>query len=125
MPSIAILGASSDRRKFGNRAVRGYLRQGYTVYPIHPTEKQIEGLPAYPSIRYVPVEAIDRVSVYLPPNVGLKVLPELTSKKIGEVFFNPGADAPEVLEQARALGLNVVVGCSLIAVGISPSELED
>jgi predicted CoA-binding protein len=123
-PTIAILGASADRSKFGNKAVRAYLERGYDVFPIHPRESTVEGVTAYRSVRDLPVDRLDRVSVYLPPSVGMLVLEELTSLTIDEVHFNPGADAPEVLERAEALGLNVVVGCSILAIGVSPADLD-
>ncbi len=120
--SIAVLGASPIRRKFGNKCVRAYSRLGYHVYPIHPTETTIEGLPAFPSILNVPSDAIDIASIYLPEVVALKVLPELAQKQIGQVWFNPGADAPAVLAEAKRLGLNAVIGCSIVAVGDMPDD---
>src|SRR5207249_4323171 len=64
MKTVAILGASADRNKYGNKAVRAFQRQGYTVYPVNPKESEIEGLPVYPSITAVPVRP-EIVSVYL------------------------------------------------------------
>ena len=124
-PSVAIVGASSDRRKFGNKAVRAYLRAGYDVFPIHPTETTVEGLPVYRSVADVPRDRLDRVSVYLPPAVGVKAVEGFTAKPVGTVFLNPGADAPEVVEKAKQLGLNVVTGCSIIAVGVRPEMFPD
>jgi predicted CoA-binding protein len=49
--TVAIIGASNDRRKYGNKAVRAYLQQGYSVYPVNPNELQIENLPVFKSIR--------------------------------------------------------------------------
>jgi len=123
-PTIAIIGASSDRQKFGNRCVRAYASVGYDVYPVHPRESSIEGHVAFPSLASVPVAALDRVSLYLPPAVALQVLPELQQKSIGEVWFNPGVDSPEVIARARELGLPVVVGCSIVDVGVNPHQLE-
>jgi predicted CoA-binding protein len=123
-PTIAIVGASANRRKYGNRAVRAYARQGYEVYPIHPRAETIEGYRVYRSVRDVPATELDRVSVYLPPELGLKVLEEIAAKPAREVWLNPGADSPEVVARARALGLNVVVGCSIVASGVSPYELD-
>jgi predicted CoA-binding protein len=125
MPSIAVIGASTDRSKFGNQCVRAYARKGYDVYPIHPREKSIEGFPAYPSIRDVPVPVLDRVSIYLPPAIGLLILDDLRHKPAREIWLNPGADAPEVVARAKELGLPVVLGCSIVAIGVSPSELTD
>jgi predicted CoA-binding protein len=124
-PTVAVVGANSDRRKFGNKAVRAYLQAGYEVFPVHPTETTVEGLPAYKSVTDIPRATLDRVTVYLPPAVGLKVLDEFTAKPVGDVYLNPGADAPEVVEKAKQLGLNVVAGCSIVAVGVRPDMLPD
>lgn len=123
MPTIAIIGASADRNKFGNKAVRAYVQTGYQVFPVNPREKVIEQLPTYHSIADIPLESLDRVSVYLPEGAALGVIEEIAKKHVGEVWFNPGADSPAVLERARAAGLNVVVGCSIVDLGIYPEEL--
>jgi predicted CoA-binding protein len=118
MPTITVIGASTDRTKFGNRCVRAYLQQGWTVYPVNPRETTIEGLPVYRSILDVPAGKIDRVSVYLPAPLGVKVMDEIAQRgEIGEVMLNPGADDPAVVDKGIELGLNVVTGCSLIALG--------
>ena len=75
--TVAILGASADRAKFGNKAVRAYLAQGYQVFPIHPKAQTIEGLQAYRSILEVPADRLDRTSLYLPPQIGLHVIEEI------------------------------------------------
>lgn len=121
MPTIAILGASTDRSKFGNKAVRVFIDKGYQVFPVNPKEKTIEGLTAYPSISEVPVSNLDMVSFYLPPAVGLKVIAEVAKKGAKEVWLNPGAESRELVEKAEALGLNVIEACSIVAVGSSPS----
>src|SRR5262245_16428909 len=125
MPTVAIIGASPERSKFGNKSVRAHAQQGWTVYPVHPKADQVEGLTVYRSVRDIPVEKLDRISIYLPPEVGAKVLPELAAKPAGEVWFNPGSATPELLQQARALGLNVISGCSIVNLGVSPSDFGD
>jgi uncharacterized protein len=124
-PSVAILGASADRAKFGNKSVRAHLRRGYDVYPVNPKADEIEGLPAYSSLDDVPVSRLDRISIYLPPAVGMKVLSAIADKGAREVWFNPGSETPELLEQARELGLNVIAGCSIVELGLSPGEFSD
>jgi predicted CoA-binding protein len=123
MPNVAILGASSQRHKFGNRAVRAYQAKGYTVFPINPTTEVIEGLKAYRSIRDVPVDHLDLVTLYLPPEIGLQVIDDIAAKQVDEVLLNPGADSPELLERGRRLGLNMTTGCSIVAIGMSPYNL--
>ena len=122
MKTIAIIGASADRSKFGNKAVRAFVRQGFTVYPVNPKESEIEGLPAFKSIAEVPVRP-NLVSVYLPPPVLLKVLPAIAARGCDELWLNPGTEADEVLVEAERLGLNVIQACSIVAVGVSPGGL--
>lgn len=123
-PTIAIIGASPDRAKFGNKAVRAYVSQGYDVYPVNPKGGVIEGLTAYRSLSEVPLESFDRISVYLPPAIGLAALDEIAKKPCGELWLNPGSDSPEVVAKAESLGLNVVQACSIVDVGVSPSTLD-
>jgi uncharacterized protein len=123
-PTIAIIGASPHRHKFGNRAVRAFARLGFDVYPVHPTAATVEGHVAYGSILDVPVAELDRISIYLPPDVGIKVIDDVARKPAREVWLNPGAESPELIERARALGLNVIVACSIVGAGASPYDLD-
>ncbi len=124
-PTVAILGASSDRAKFGNKSLRAHLHGGYEVYPVNPKADRIEGLASYASLAAVPANQLDRISVYLPPAVGLSVLPEIAATQAREVWFNPGSATPELLERARALGVNAIAGCSIVDLGLSPSDFPD
>ena len=121
MPTVAILGASSDHTKFGNKAVRAFRQQGYAVYQVNPQETEIAGLLVFKSIRDVPVRP-EMVSVYLPPPILLKVLPDIAAKGCDELWLNPGTDSEEVLAEAERLSLNVIRACSILGSGVSPSE---
>lgn len=120
MPTIAVLGASSNRNKFGNKCVRAYAHAGYQVFPINPTEKEIEGHPAFAKLADVP-QLLDRISVYLPPPVTLDYLEEIEAAKAGEVWLNPGAYDTAVLEDARRRGIPIRPGCSIVDIGLSPA----
>ena len=95
MNSVVVLGASADRKKFGNKALRAYQQQGYVVYPVNPRETHIEGLAVYSAISHVPVRP-EVVSVYLPPGILLPLLPEIAAKGCNELWLNPGAESSEV-----------------------------
>ena len=110
---VAVIGASSHRHKYGNRAVRAFRRDGYDVLPINPHETEVEGLPAYRSVLDVPGD-IDMASFYVPPDVGMQVIEEIARKGIKEVWFNPGAESPALTERARALGLEPIEACSIM-----------
>lgn len=119
--SIAVLGASADRRKYGNKCVRAYQQAGWTVHPVNPNESEIEGLEVVPRLADLP-GGIDRISVYLPPPTTRELLPEMAAIVAGEVFFNPGAADAEVRREAERLGLPARYACSIVDIGLRPAD---
>lgn len=122
-PTVAILGASTNRSKFGNISVRAHLQQGYTVYPVNPRADVIEGIPCFASLADVPESRLDRISVYLPPGLLVGVLDEIAAVPHGELWLNPGTESPEVLKRAAELDLDPIQACSIVDLGISPSDV--
>jgi uncharacterized protein len=119
--TVAVIGASNNRRKFGNIAVRAFAKAGYNVIPITPSATEVEGLRAYASVLDVP-EAIDLATFYVPPTIGERIIEELAQKGVGEVWLNPGAGSSAIVSRALALGIRPVPGCSIIRIGFSPSQ---
>jgi len=117
--TVAVIGASANRAKFGNRALRAFERQGYRVLAINPNEAEVEGHKTYKSVLDVP-EPIDMATIYVPGHIGVTILDDLAKKGVPEIWLNPGADDDLVLERAKALGLNVIVACSITGIGESP-----
>jgi predicted CoA-binding protein len=121
-PTVAILGASTDRAKYGNKSVRAHLDAGYEVYPVNPRADVVEGLRAYATLADVPAGHLNRISVYLPPAVGIALLEEIQSRGADEVWFNPGSESDELVEKAESMGLEIIRACSIVDVGHSPRE---
>ena len=122
MPKIvAVVGASSDRHKFGNKALRAFQAAGYTVIPINPNEAEVEGLKTYASVLDVP-ERIDMATVYVQPDVALGLLPEFARRNIPEIWINPGAESDELLTEAKRRKLNVIAACSIVGIGRNPYQ---
>jgi uncharacterized protein len=121
MKTVAVIGASNNRDKFGNKALRAFAKRGYTVIPINPVETEVEGYRTYPSVLDVPGQ-IDLATIYVPPRAGVRVMEELAKKGVPQVWLNPGADGSEVVARARQLGLHTEQLCSIIAIGESPSS---
>ncbi len=119
--TVAVIGASSNRRKFGNKALRAFAKQGYHVVPIHLTETEVEGHRAYPSVLDVPGR-IDIATVYVHALAGVQVMEQIAQRGgVEEIWLNPGADDEIVVARARELGLKTIQACSIIAIGESPS----
>lgn len=122
--TVAVVGASADRSKFSNKAVRAYREQGWDVYPVNPKGGEIESIKAFTSVEEIPV-AIDRVTLYLPPAIAVKALPGIAKKKPKEFFINPGAESDELVSEAGKLGLDPILACSIVEIGVSPARYPD
>ena len=116
---IAVIGASSDRRKFGNRALRAYRQQGYTVLAINPNETEVEGERTFASVLDVP-GPIDMATFYVPPDIGERVIDEVARKGIAEVWLNPGAESDALVARAESLKIRPIQACSIMAIGENP-----
>jgi len=122
MKTIAVIGASNDRSKFGNKAFRAFVAEGHRVIPINPNETSVEGVATYPSVLDVP-EPIDMATVYVPPEIGITLLDDLETKQIAEIWLNPGAESDELVAEARRRKLNVIEACSIVAIGRNPYSM--
>jgi predicted CoA-binding protein len=115
---FAVIGASADRSKYGNKVLRCYLQHGKTAHPIHPSAREVEGIPAFRSVADVPGE-IHAASIITPPPVTERLIPELHGKGIEHVWMQPGAESAKAVAEAKRLGMNVIAGgpCLLVVLG--------
>ena len=117
---VMIIGASTNRAKFGNKAVRAYLRQGHDVLPVNPRADAIEGLKCYRSIADAP-GPIDRALFYIPSKLGLQAVRKLAERgDVDEVWLNPGAESFELIELSQTLGFQPILACAIIDIGERP-----
>lgn len=122
--SVAVVGASNDRCKYGNKAVRAFRDCGWRVFPVNPNMATVEGLQAYPSVDAIP-ESLNLVTLYVPAAVGVTLLPAIAAKKPDQLWVNPGAESPELKTEAERLSLQTVFACSIVALGRSPEDYPD
>lgn len=114
----AVVGASRDRAKYGNKVLRAYQQKGLKVYPINPHAAEIEGSKVYPDLLSLP-EPVHGISVITPPEITEQVVEQAAQAGIKHVWMQPGAESPEATGQAHALSMNVIAGeaCALVVLG--------
>jgi len=114
----AVVGASRDRAKYGNKVLRAYLQNDREVYPVNPNVDEVEGLKSYPDLASLP-EPVYGVSVITPPEVTLGIVEQAAELGIRNVWMQPGAESAHATQRARELGMNAIAGeaCVLVVLG--------
>lgn len=117
---VMVVGASADRTKFGNKAVRAYLRQGHAVLPVNPRLDEVEGVRCFRDVAAVS-GPIDRALLYVPADIGIGAVRELAARgDIAELWVNPGAESDQLLAEAKRLGFDPIQACAIVDIGETP-----
>ncbi len=114
----AVVGASRDRSKYGNKVLRAYLQHGRPVFPVNPSCDMVEDLPAFPNLAALPA-SVHGISVITPPEVTEAIVEEAGQLGIQHIWMQPGAESPAAVTRATELGMNVIAGgpCLLVLLG--------
>ena len=106
--SIAIIGASSDQRRFGGRPIQYLLDAGFAggIYPVNPARDEIQGLKAYPSISDIK-GLVDCAILAISAEATLATLEACIAKGVRSAILY-GAGFSEMGDEGRALQDRVV-----------------
>jgi predicted CoA-binding protein len=114
---FAVVGASQDRSKYGNKVLRAYLQHGLDAVPVHPSAKEVEGIAAVPDLTEIK-DHVDGVSIVTPPKVTEGVVKQALALGVKNIWMQPGAESDEAVRLAESAGANVLSGgpCVLVAL---------
>jgi predicted CoA-binding protein len=117
-PAYAVVGASKDRYKYGNKVLRCYQQHHKTVWPIHPTETTIEGLPVLNEINKLP-SSVKSISIITPPHITEKIVDQAIEHGIQNIWMQPGAESNKAIEQCSKHGITCIANgpCVLVVLG--------
>jgi len=111
----AVVGATNKKEKYGNKIFKALVKKGYTVYPISPNYKEIEGVKAYRTLKEVP-EQIDVADFVVKPNIGIKSIQDAKKAGIETVWLQPGASSKEIIEFAEDNEIIIIDDCVIKAL---------
>jgi len=117
-PAFAVVGASTNRDKYGNKVLRCYQQNDRPVIPVNPKEKQIEGINCVASVADLPTE-VESISVITPPEITEKIVKQAAAKEIKNIWMQPGAESPAAVKYCAEQGLNIIAdgSCLLVVLG--------
>lgn len=121
-PEFAVLGASNNRLKYGNKVLRCYMQHNMTVYPVHPTEQLIEDFPVFSSIMELPTE-VHSISIITPPHITEELVAQAIKKGIKNIWMQPGAESEKAINECIQHHINVIARgpCILVVLGYHES----
>src|SRR5262245_48036497 len=111
--NVAVLGASDKEDRFSYKAVKLLQENGHQVFPVHQRVKTIDGQPVYRSITDIK-EPIDTITLYVAADISSSLAGDIFSVKPRRIIFNPGAENPDLAQQAKAKGIEPVEHCTLV-----------
>lgn len=114
-PIFGVVGASTDRDKYGNKVLRCYQQNDRSVIPVHPQEQQIEAVDCVASVTDLPDEA-ESLSIITPPRVTEKIVELAAAKGIKNIWMQPGAESPAAVKYGEKQGLNIIADGSCLLV---------
>ena len=116
-----VVGASTNRDKYGNKVLRCYLQNGYQAIPVNPKEKEIEGIPCVATILELP-DDVSSISVITPPAVTEKVVEMAIQKGIRNIWMQPGAESIAAVNMCLENNINVIADGSCLLVVLAYHE---
>lgn len=115
--TFAVVGASRDRAKYGNKVLRAYLQAGREVYPVNPHASEVEGRTAYPSLGKLPSK-VEAVSIVTPPEITADIVHDALEIGVKHLWMQPGAESNAAVNAAQAGGVNVISGGPCVLVSL-------
>ncbi len=109
LPSFALVGASSDKRRFGFIAFDTLVRNGFNVAPVNKKCESIGTAECRPDLASLP-EKPEGVIIIASKSNTVDILASAISCGIGHVWIQQGCDSPRAMEMAKAAGLDVITG---------------
>lgn len=122
-PSYAVVGASNNRNKYGNKVLRTYIQNNKKVIPVHPHEDKIEGLTVCHKIADLPAD-VKSISIITPPAVTEKIVEQAIAKGIKNIWMQPGAESSKAIAACEQHNINIIAGgeCILVRLGFPDND---
>jgi predicted CoA-binding protein len=112
-PVVAVIGATDNPRKYGNRIYLDLKRKGFRVYPVNPSRDTVDGDPAYASLPDLP-EIPDIINFVVPPSRTLRVLEQAKELGFTTVWIQPGAENAAVMSYLEEHGFDYLVNACIM-----------
>lgn len=113
---VVILGASDQPDRYAHRAFRMLREHGHEAIPVHPTLREIEGVPVVPALPSVE-GPVDTLTLYVRPSISESITDDIVALKPARVIFNPGTESTVLQARLDEAGIPWEEACTLVLLG--------
>lgn len=117
----AVVGASRDRSKYGNKVLRVFLQNDRAVFAVNPNASEVEGLKSHPDLASLP-QQVHGVSIITPPEITELIIEQAGQLGIKHIWLQPGAESDAAIQRAESWGMNLISGGPCILVSLRYHE---
>jgi predicted CoA-binding protein len=109
LKTLAVVGVSRNKQKFGSMAYLDLKTKGYTVYPVNPKLTEFDGVKCYPSLKAIPKGVEGAVLVVHPVDAD-QVVKDAKSAGIKQIWFQQGAESKAAVQFCKQNGMSAITG---------------
>lgn len=95
--SIALIGASTNKNKFGYKILIDLVSKDYDIIPVNNKEVEIEGRKVFKTVLEIS-DCPSIINFVVPPSIGFKITKDLVEKGYDNFWYQPGAESAEISE---------------------------
>jgi hypothetical protein len=118
--SVAVIGATDHPAKYGGIIYRDLKRKGFEVFAVNPYRETVDGDPCWKSVKDLP-RTPSIADFVIPAKRGLQVLDECEEAGILNIWLQPGAESPELIEKLEAGPFTWLAhACIMVRARIAP-----
>jgi uncharacterized protein len=117
--SVAVIGATDHPAKYGGIIYRDLKRRGFRVLAVNPYRETVDGDPCWKTVLDLP-ETPSIADFVIPARRGLDVVDECEQAGILNIWLQPGAESPELMEKLEAGPFNWLAhACIMVRAGLA------
>jgi predicted CoA-binding protein len=105
--SIALIGASTNKEKFGYKILVDLDNKGHVVIPINNKETEIDGKKVFKNVNEIS-DCPSIINFVVPPNIGFEITKDLVESGYDNFWYQPGAESDEISEYLDSKNKNYI-----------------
>lgn len=107
--TLAVVGVSKNKGKFGSTVYRELKSKGYRVFPVNPNIDDFEGDKCYRSLKELP-EVPGGAVIVVSPKVTENVVRDAAAAGIRRIWLQQGAESKAAIDLCKDNGIDVIHG---------------